>query len=57
MQGNLVRRQLIVGKGANLVQRNLWVDNCLQPGIPWNCFATPTGGWLAGGDLKRGPGG
>lgn len=33
-------QQVLLGEGANLTQRNLWVDDCVQgQTMPYMCFA------------------
>jgi hypothetical protein len=37
-QGNQLTQRVLVTDGAELTQRNLWVDDCVLPVMPFNCF-------------------
>jgi hypothetical protein len=43
-QGNQLAHRILITDGAQLVQKNFWVDDCILPIMPFNCFTETTGG-------------
>ena len=44
IDGNQLLSRVIITEGAQFLQRNIWVDDCLSSKWPYSCFSITTGG-------------